>query len=211
MYDISSCRNGGNMKIKKYGKTSAVLLVFVVLGLAYYFYLSNKTPRTDSTDKAVTDTEMAALTTRDIENNYPESPRGVVELYARITKAYYKKGATDEQLEALGKQARLLFDNELKSKQTEEEFIKDLKVDVAVFNSMGKYVSDFQIDSASNFEYKTIDNKDYSIGMTLYYVRQGSKLSKSYQSYKLRKDEQGRWKILYWELVNSDLEKKLQK
>ena len=48
-------------------------------------------------------------------------------MYARITKAYYKTSLTDEQIEALGTNARKLFDNELKSKQTDKEFLDALK------------------------------------------------------------------------------------
>ncbi len=37
-----------------------------------------------------------------------------MKLYARITKEYYEPDITDEDIEKLGHQARLLFDDELK-------------------------------------------------------------------------------------------------
>lgn len=191
--------------MKKYMKTIIIIGILIALGLSYYFYLSNKTQKQDSTDKVVTDTEMAALTTKNIVENYPESPKGVVELYARITKAYYQSGNTDEQIELLGKQARVLFDEELKATQTEEAFMMALKADVNEYRTLGRYISDYKVDSAANFKYKTLHGREYAIGTVLYYIREGSDLTNTYHSFKLRKDSAGRWKILYWELTGATI------
>ena len=191
--------------MKKNMKTIIIIGILIALGLSYYFYLSNKTQKQDSTDKVVTDTEMAALTTKNIVENYPESPKGVVELYARITKAYYQSGNTDEQIELLGKQARVLFDEELKATQTEEDFMMALKADVNEYRTLGRYISDYKVDSAANFKYKTLHGREYAIGTVLYYIREGSDLTNTYHSFKLRKDSAGRWKILYWELTGATI------
>ena len=191
--------------MKKNMKTIIIIGILIALGLSYYFYLSNKTQKQDSTDKVVTDTEMAALTTKNIVENYPESPKGVVELYARITKAYYQSGNTDEQIELLGKQARVLFDEELKATQTEEAFMMALKADVNEYRTLGRYISDYKVDSAANFKYKTLHGREYAIGTVLYYIREGSDLTNTYHSFKLRKDSAGRWKILYWELTGATI------
>ena len=117
--------------MKKYVKTIIIVSVLALMCIAYFFYLSNRKSTKDATDKSVGNQEVAALTTKDIDKNYPESPKEVVKLYARITKAYYKTSLTDEQIEALGTNARKLFDNELKSKQTDKEFLDTLKADIA--------------------------------------------------------------------------------
>ena len=95
--------------MKKYLKTVIVVSIMALLCVGYFFYLSNRRETKDSTDKSVDNQELAALTTKDIEKEYPESPKEVVKLYARITKAYYKTELTDEQIEALGTRARLLL------------------------------------------------------------------------------------------------------
>lgn len=175
----------------------------IAMGVSYYFYLSNKPTTQDSTAQAVVDEEVANLTTRDISNNYPESPREVVKLYARLTKAYYMSTTSIEDVEKLGKQARILFDDELKSKQPEEEFLNALKSDVANYNSLDRYISDFKVDNSENVEYKTLEGRDYASITVMYYVREGNGLTTAYHSYKMRKDSSGRWKILYWELTGS--------
>ena len=59
--------------MKKYGKTVILGSIMVLLCVGYFFYLSRRTPTIDATDKAVQDQEIAALTTRNIEDNYPET------------------------------------------------------------------------------------------------------------------------------------------
>ena len=190
--------------MKKYVKTIIIVSVLALMCIAYFFYLSNRKSTKDATDKSVGNQEVAALTTKDIDKNYPESPKEVVKLYARITKAYYKTSLTDEQIEALGTNARKLFDNELKSKQTDNEFLDALKADIADYNSAKRYIADYTMDGSQAVKYTTIDNKEYASLVVLYNVREGSKLHKSYTRFVLRKDSDGKWKILYWELVKGN-------
>ena len=88
--------------MKKYVKTIIIVSVLAIMCIVYFFYLSNRKSTKDATDKSVANQEVAALTTKDIDKNYPESPKEVVKLYARITKAYYKASLTDEQIEEYG-------------------------------------------------------------------------------------------------------------
>ena len=94
--------------MKKYGRTIIVIAVLVALGLGYYYYLANKDTGKDATDIAADTSEVSVLISKDIMANYPESPKDVVNLYARITKAYYDTSLTDEQIEALGKMLLIL-------------------------------------------------------------------------------------------------------
>lgn len=187
---------------RKYIRTIIVVVIMAALCIGYFIYLSNRTPSVDATDKAVNDKEIAALTTKDIVNNYPESPKEVIKLYARITKAYYKSELSDEQIEALGKQARLLFDDELKDKQTDEQFITALKTDIKDYNKINRYVSDYKIEESEGVQYKTFEERKYASLRVNYMIREKSELITSYTKYTLRQDGEGRWKILYWELVS---------
>lgn len=193
--------------MKKYLRTTIVFVILIALGLSYYFYLSNRENPIDSVQQSIVDEEMARLTTKEIMANYPQTPREVIKLYASITKAYYASKISDENMQKLGKQARLLFDNELKSKQTEQEFLEALKADISKYNSLNRYISDFKVDSSSNVVYNKIEGKEYASITVVYYVREGKGLTTTYHSYKLRKDTDGNWKILYWELTGS---KKIQ-
>ena len=190
--------------MKKYGRTIIVIAVLVALGLGYYYYLANKDTGKDATDIAADTSEVSVLISKDIMANYPESPKDVVNLYARITKAYYDTSLTDEQIEALGKQARLMFDDELKNTQTDADFYEKLKEDIGNYNSTKPRISSYVIQSAAKTKYSTFKDRQYASIALVYYLRQGDKLIDSPTKFTLRKDDDGHWKILFWELTEID-------
>ena len=190
--------------MKKYGRTIIVIAVLVALGLGYYYYLANKDTGKDATDIAADTGEVSVLISKDIMANYPESPKDVVNLYARITKAYYDTSLTDEQIEALGKQARLMFDDELKNTQTDADFYEKLKEDIGNYNSTKTRISSYVIQSAAKTKYSTFKDRQYASIALVYYLRQGDKLIDSPTKFTLRKDDYGHWKILFWELTEID-------
>lgn len=190
--------------MKKYGRTIIVIAVLVALGLGYYYYLANKDTGKDATDIAADTSEVSVLISKDIMANYPESPKDVVNLYARITKAYYDTSLTDEQIEALGKQARLMFDDELKNTQTDADFYEKLKEDIGNYNSTKTRISSYAIQSAAKTKYSTFKDRQYASIALVYYLRQGDKLIDSPTKFTLRKDDDGHWKILFWELTKID-------
>lgn len=190
--------------MKKYGRTIIVIAVLVALGLGYYYYLANKDTGKDATDIAADTSEVSVLISKDIMANYPESPKDVVNLYARITKAYYDTSLTDEQIEALGKQVRLMFDDELKNTQTDADFYEKLKEDIGNYNSTKTRISSYVIQSAAKTKYSTFKDRQYASIALVYYLRQGDKLIDSPTKFTLRKDDDGHWKILFWELTEID-------
>ena len=179
--------------MKKYGRTIIVIAVLV-----------NKDTGKDATDIAADTSEVSVLISKDIMANYPESPKDVVNLYARITKAYYDTSLTDEQIEALGKQARLMFDDELKNTQTDTDFYEKLKEDIGNYNSTKTRISSYVIQSAAKTKYSTFKDRQYASIALVYYLRQGDKLIDSPTKFTLRKDDDGHWKILFWELTEID-------
>ena len=190
--------------MKKYGRTIIVIAVLVALGLGYYYYLANKDTGKDATDIAADTSVVSVLISKDIMANYPESPKDVVNLYARITKAYYDTTLTDEQIEALGKQARLMFDDELRNTQTDADFYEKLKEDIGNYNSTKTRISSYVIQSAAKTKYSTFKDRQYASIALVYYLRQGDKLIDSPTKFTLRKDDDGHWKILFWELTEID-------
>ena len=190
--------------MKKYGRTIIVIAVLVALGLGYYYYLANKDTGKDATDIAADTSEVSVLISKDIMANYPESPKDVVNLYARITKAYYDTSLTNEQIEALGKQGRLMFDDELKNTQTDADFYEKLKEDIGNYNSTKTRISSYVIQSAAKTKYSTFKDRQYASIALVYYLRQGDKLIDSPTKFTLRKDDDGHWKILFWELTEID-------
>ena len=183
--------------LKKNLKTIIVVAILVALGISYYFYLANRNQATP--DVEIDNPELSRLLTLDVAGNYPQTPKEVVKLYAQITQAYYKTELTDQQIEILGTKARLLFDDELLKTQTDSEFLSALKKDIDEYKEKGRFVGDFEIASSSLIQYKTIREKNYAIVPMKYILRQGKETVSAYHSFKLRKDQDGKWKIVYWE------------
>ena len=180
--------------MKKYARVTIAILIMAALGVGYYYYLSNRQPRQDATQQSLVNEQLAQLKTKNIEQNYPESVKEVVNLFMRISKMYYTSSVSDEDLGILASQARLLFDDELKSKQTDAEYLESLKQDIADYKKVNRYISDFKLEGSSNVKYKTLNGQ--------YYIREGSGLEYSYTKFTLREDAQGHWKLLYWELAD---------
>lgn len=143
---------------------------------------------------------MSKLISRNLEGAYyPEFPRGVVEFYSRIVKAYYYTELSEEEIEALGSQARKLFDGELLDKNPEGEFYKNLKLDIESYNEVERKIYDYTIEDSDEIEIFTFDGKQYAIVTAGYLMREKSSVVTIYEDYTLRKDEDGMWKILFWD------------
>lgn len=186
--------------MKKHIRTIVVFAILAVLGISYFFYLSNRPQERDYVSE---NPELANILTLDVENNYPQTPKEVLKLYVQITKAYYKTPLTDDQIKTLGMKARLLFDDELKEKQTDEQFLMALKSDIDLYNGLNRYIVDYEICNSSLIKFRTIRGEDYAIIPMKYIIRQGNETQSAYHSFKLHKDKDGRWKLLYWEAIDA--------
>jgi len=180
-------------------KKVIVFVIITALVVGYYFYLSNRVIDTGNQDAAYE--EVQKLITRNLDDsNYPELQRDVVTYYSRIVKAYYFTELTDEQIEALGKQARNLFDDELLMNNPEEEFYENLKLDISEYNEANRKVLDYKIQSSSEIKTYTFQGDSYSVVRATYYMKESVPYT-VHEDYTLRKDENGQWKILFWESV----------
>ena len=173
--------------MKKYARVTIAILIMAALGVGYYYYLSNRQPRQDATQQSLVNEQLAQLKTKNIEQNYPESVKEVGNLFMRISKMYYTSS---------------VFDDELKSKQTDAEYLESLKQDIADYKKVNRYISDFKLEGSSNVKYKTLNGQKYATILGLYYIREGSGLEYSYTKFTLREDAQGHWKLLYWDLAD---------
>lgn len=183
---------------KKNLKTLIIGIGFVVLIVGYYTYLSNKTP--DTEQPVFSNEEVGKLVSRNLEGMYyPEFPRSVVEFYSRIVVAYYYTPLEEEEIEALGAQARKLFDEELLEKNPEEQFYEDLKLEIAMYNERERKVYSYTVEDASDIRMFTFDGQQYAQVSAAYLMREKNQVVNVYHDYTLRKDADGNWKILFWE------------
>lgn len=93
------------------GKVKYAILIVVMIGLigGYYFYLSNY----KDTDNDTVITAVQNVLLKNLDTDYPPTPREVVKYYSDIVKCAYNEDYTDEQLEQMTEKLLALYDTEL--------------------------------------------------------------------------------------------------
>lgn len=192
-------------------KTITVIIVIVIavaLILGFYLYLNNKPQENPEADVVITAVDSLVL--RDLNINYPPTPKEVLRYYSEITTCFYEEDLTEADLIRLAQTARKLYDSELRDSVTEEEYIESLKEDVLEFNSMGIVVSGYTVSSSTDVEEFVQDGYECARLYVTYRLRQGTEYLYTSEVFILRKDEEGHWKILGWDVLDPDEVEELQ-
>ncbi len=176
-------------------KSAAALLILVITAFALYYYLVNKVERPEPD---VTTTAIQDVLLKDLEKDYPATVREVIKYYNEIMRCYYNESPTDEDLEKLANKALELYDKELVDYQSEEMYLRDLKTDVKDFAEKGAILSHVAISSSTAVEYFTHNGRECALIRCVYTMRQKANMDTKSETYVLRRDDKGRWKILGW-------------
>lgn len=185
--------------MKKFRVTVAVLIL-VVLGLGYYAYLSSK--ETPTPAESLTEvSEIDKLIARDLEADYPNTPRKVLDFYSQITVCFYEEGLTDENLQKLCDQSVKLFDDELLMVNPLSTFVENTKAEIEEFNAIERVVTDYVLEETSEIDFYKEDGRECAKISVKYFLYDESGFSRTYEDFLMRKDENGRWKILGWQMT----------
>lgn len=176
-------------------KSVAVLTVMVITVFALYYYLTNKVERSKP---EVETTAVQDVLLRNLETDYPPTVREVVKYYNEIMSCYYSEKPTDAELEELAEKALELYDAELVNYQSEELYMQDLKAEIAGFAASETVLSHVALGSSTAVEYYTYNGRECAQIRCIYTMRQKTNLTTIKEVYILRKDDDGRWKILGW-------------
>lgn len=182
-------------------KSAIIIVILVALVGGYYFYLSNYMKNDDET--IVTAVQEVLL--KNLEDDYPPTPREVLKYYSDITKCLYNEDYTEEQLGQMADKLLALYDEELAANNPREQYIKDLKEDVDEFLQSGYSIFSYQMSKSTDVEEYTYEGRRCAKMYCIYSVQTGADYKSSKQIFILRKEtETGRWKILGFELVNPE-------
>ncbi|MBR1865646.1 MAG: hypothetical protein IJ801_03980 [Lachnospiraceae bacterium] len=179
---------------------TTIVLLLVIAGLGYYTYLSN---HANSSRDIPKDTEVEQLLTYDFENDYPKTVRETVKLHCRYLKCAYNAGFTEDELSTANRQIRKLFDQELLEFNSEEAQLQDMKEDIKLYDEKKQKFTSYSLGEASQVVYNTENGKDYAKIKATIVLRVDAVNMSVDREYILRKDEDGRWKILGWESVTN--------
>lgn len=186
-----------------------IVILFVAVFLGLFVYINNK-PQTQTADDEVVVSNVDNVVLRNLDINYPPTPKEVLKYYSEITTCFYQENLTEEDLTRLAQTARKLYDAELCADVTEEEYLESLRADILEFNSMGIVVSGYTVSSSTDVEEFELDGRKYARLYATYRLRQGTEYIYSNEVFIMRKDEDGHWKILGWELLEEEEVEELQ-
>ena len=193
------------MKMFKGTKGMVILVFLVLLVLGYYFYLSNRSvPEKTEEISVETMTVSQKVLSRNLESNYPPSPREVVKYFSEITECYYNEEHTDEELRDLGLKMREIYDDDLVANQTEEMYLSLLKSDVEEYKQNNRTISSFSPSSSVDVETFTKDGYECAKLYCVYDINQDGLLYQTTLCFILRKDEDAHYKIYGWKAVKDE-------
>ena len=180
----------------------AICVASLIVG--YYFYLSRRDVGNSEESSLEPESELSKVLAKDFSKEYPETPRSVVKWYNRIIMLYYDDETSDSDVERLCDQAMMLFDADLLQANPREFYVANVKSDITEYHDRGREIRQTSVQNSGDVEYKTIKDRDYAYVIAYYFTKEGSNYTRTYQKFALRKDENGRWKILAFELTDED-------
>lgn len=177
-------------------KSRIVIIVVLCVGIlvgGYTYWLNNNS---DSSSENVELTKVQQLITKDLETNYPKTPREVIKMYSEIISCFYNEEYTEKELEALVDQTLLLMDEELAANNPKAEYFKAVKEEILEYESAERTIVSYTLPSSNEVQYRTVDDRECAYVETSYFIKEKSSYEKTYQTYVVRKDTDGQWKIL---------------
>lgn len=189
------------MKKLKYLMTLALILV---LGLTIYYIVVNKSDKDSDNSQDTTVSEVEKMLSKDLENNYPKSAREVVSYFISIQECYYNYDIKEDKLVQLAYQAMKLFDEELVESNPFDEYYTDLTKEIEEYKTEGKTLYKTILDKSSEVEYSEVEGVRYAELNCIYYLKSTKATDKVTETYILRCDDEGNWKILGWQLYSPE-------
>lgn len=182
-------------------KGIVILVILAVLIISYYHYLSNRQqPDKENQEEVVVMTPVQEVLSRDLETNYPATPREVVRYFSEITQCFYNEEYAEEELQAMALKIREIYDDELVANQTEVDYLQKLNEDIALFKENNRTISSFALSSTVDVETFQEDGYEWAKLYCIYSIKE-EVLTNSNIQFLLRKDEDGHYKIYGWQLV----------
>lgn len=178
----------------------AIICIALIVG-GYVFWMNRNG---DSSSENVELTKVQKMITKDLESNYPATPREVVKTYNEIITCFYNEEYTAEELERLGDQARLLMDEELLGNNPRDQYFSKLQLEIAEYKRAERTILSYNLSSSNEVKEMTVDGRECAYVQTSYFMKDNTGHSRTYQMYVVRKDEDGNWKILVFYQVEGD-------
>lgn len=195
------------MKKSKQKTTTVIVIMFAIViavGIGFWTILEHGRNKTEEEALLQSDNkEVNALLNKDLSVNYPDTPKEVLKLYSRLQSCAYNQGLSDKELTAIIEKMRELFDEDLAATNPLDKQLEEIKKDIKSYQSAKRTISNYVVDNDSSVVERKIKDKEYATLEVSYLLKDEKGYTKTYEQFILRKDTEGKWKILGWELVKS--------
>ncbi len=188
--------------MSKYIRIAIFVLIGATLIVGFYFYLSHGRKHKEMAPRE--QTEMEKVMSMDFSVKYPQTPREVMKWYNRIVRLYFSGQAKDEQIDLLCDQAMMLFDADLLQQNPREAYIASVRADVDDFLARKKRMVKADVCDSADVAYKKLNGREMAYVLVNYLVSEGGDYQDTYQKFALRKNSEGRWKIVAFTLSDED-------
>lgn len=200
-----------DMKQKKGNKTNSTIGIVVVMMLVAVIIVtmySNLTKQGPNKEGATSESdEVELLLGKDLEENYPATPREVVKLYLRIMTCFYNEELERESLEGLARQTLLLFDQELVDNNPWEDYLERLMIEIKQYQEQQKVIDRYELEKGSAVRHYTKEGQEYASIQVEVVSRDEQLRYRTSERFILRKAEDGTYKILGWQIIeDADLD-----
>ena len=190
------------MKKFKLSRSIIIIVVSVAVIVGAFLLISNHLAKNDEdTDIGISSVQNVLL--RNMDNNYPPTPKEVLKYYSDITQCFYAGGYTEEQFTQLANRALELYDEELRANQDYDVYIDDLKAEIKEYKEKNWTISSYSTSSSIDVQEFERDGDEWAQLYAFYNVRQDGKVVKVTEIFLMRKDEDGRWKIYGWQQADT--------
>ena len=194
--------------MKQIKKLVTITLIIVLCVLIYYRYANKEHSGSDANGNQNNMLEIEKVLNKNLDQYYPKTPLELVKFFTRIQKCYYNENPGDEEIQQLGALARQLFDEELLEENQEDEYYQSLKEEIEKYKKEDRTIDKVAFDKSSDVVYATIDNQKTATLNCVYYMKQGDRITTYEETFIVRKDEEGLWKIYGWKAYETpELEK----
>ena len=181
------------------GLIIAIVLILIVVG--YYYYLSHR--EVEKTEEVIV-SEAQELLLRDLDRNYPPTPKEVVKYFFDITTCLYNESLSEADVEALALKIMELYDADLVIHNPKEESYTELKSEIAAFRTANSRILNYSTSSSVDVDYFEEDEGSFSRLYGTYYLQVQKSLKSLEEVFILRKDDEGHWKIYGWQPVEEE-------
>ena len=193
--------------MKRFRTPRGIFFLFLaVCCVLLAYYLMNLKAEKSKPEDYVKLTKVQEVLSRNLETNYPQTPKEVVKYYSEITKCFYNETYTEEELQELAMKAMELYDHDLAANKSQEDYLTDLKSEILIFKEGGNSISSYSTSSSTDVYYFTEDGFDFARLYCTYNIRMGTVMQPIEEVFLLRMDLEGHWKIYGWDAAENHKE-----